>query len=106
MGRPSDFNKIWDLPEEEEKKEQQEYAYDEMSISEDEDVAEAYGTVRKQRRDSFRREGESNRLLNDNEVDDLIHFAQIAINYDENDENEIELVDLEEAAVIAELDVG
>ena len=75
MGRPSDFNKIWDLPEEEEKKEQQEYAYDEMSISEDEDVAEAYGTVRKQRRDSFSSEGESNRLLDDNEVDDLIHFA-------------------------------
>ena len=46
-----------------------------MSISEDEDVAEAYGEVRKQRRDSFSSEGESNRLLNDNEVDDLIHFA-------------------------------
>ena len=74
MGRPSDFNRIWDLPEEEEKKEQ-EQVYDEQTDSEDEEVTAAYGIVRKQRRDSFSSEGEPNRIRDENEVDDLFNFA-------------------------------
>ena len=74
MGRPSDFNRIWDLPEDEEKKDQ-EQAYDDQTESEDEEVKEAYINVRKQRRDSFSSEGEPNRIRDENEVDDLFNFA-------------------------------